>query len=747
MCRVLCRARTYMSPLVRLHDQAWTGERLSPRRKIEMNKRMQNCRWQRTALAAGALGFAIGADSAAQEQSLTTVEITESRYLPGSGLSLDERNGTGSRLGLTARETPASVSALGSTDIAERSLTRAQDVAIRMPGISEAPSPGNGGTSLSVRGFGGHNSVAQLVDGTRLVVAAGTITYPFSTWPLASVEVLRGPASVLYGDGAIGAAINYVTRQPRFDRSRREAFFGIGSFDTVQGGVGVSGPASDSVAYSFYVDGEKSNGYRRDNGYERQNVSAALAWRINQDLKATVSLDAGHNHDARYFGTPLRNGQLDPGLRRTSFNVDDALVRYNDRIGRLRLEYRAAPGMLLRNESYYLTSNRHWRNAETSTLNATGTLVNRSDYLEILHDQEQAGNRFDAVIDGRIAGLTNRTVIGFEWYRTRLIHSNNSPYGGASVIDPKDFEPGNFISPVVTTPGRRAELTNLALFAENVLDVATHWKLIVGLRRDAMDFDNRDLRTMIVLGKNYAPVTGRVGTIWMPTAELSLYGQFGTATDPLSGALALPNGSVSFDLTRGRQLEFGAKGGLSAVKGEWTVAVYRIEKRNLLSRDPDNPGVAQQIGQQSSTGLEVAFAAEPVRGWTIDANAAVLRARFDDFKEIVNGQPVSRDGNTPAGVPERTASLWSRYRFLPQWDAGMGARYVDIRQSNVANTANLPAYTVLDASLAWRQSEALTLTLAVKNLANRDYALSGAGGVRWLLGAPRTVQLTARTTF
>lgn len=338
-------------------------------------------------------------------------------------------------------------------------------------------------------------------------------------------------------------------------------------------------------------------------------------------------------------------------------------------------------------------------------------------------------------------------MAGFEWYRTRLLHSSNAPYGGASTVDPYDVVAGTFASPVPTLPGRRAELDTRALFAEDVLEIAGRWKLVTGVRRDAMDFDNADLRTGIALGKDYAPVTGRVGAVWTPAARLSLYGQFGTATDPLSGALSLPNGSVSFDLTRGRQLEFGAKGDIPALRAEWTVAAYRIEKRNLLSRDPDNPGVAQQVGRQSSTGLEVAFGAEPLRGWTVDANAAVLRARYDDFKEIVGGRPVARDGNTPAGVPERTASLWTHYRFLPQWDAGVGARHVGLRQSNAANTASLPAYTVLDASLGWRCSPALAFTLAVKNLADRDYALSGSGGVRWLLGAPRTLQLTARSSF
>jgi len=720
-----------------------------------MNFRFNEAAWAAAslALAAGIANTASAADvtntaanTSAEDPPLATVHVTEARQA-SSGLSLDDTNGTGSRLGLSARETPASVSSLGAAGIAERSLTRAQDVAVRMPGISEAPAPGNGGSSLSARGFGGHNSVAQLVDGTRLVVAAGTVTYPFSTWPLEAVEVLRGPASVLYGDGAIGAAINYVTRQPDFERSRREAMFGAASYGALQAGIGLSGPLNDSLAYSLYADAAMSDGYRRDDSYERQSLSGALAWRVNGDLSATLSLDAGHNDDARYYGTPLRNGRFDASLRRISYNLDDALIRYNDRIGRLRLDYRAAPGLRLRNESYYLTSKRHWRNAETYTLNAAGTLVNRGDYLEILHDQEQAGNRFDAVIDGHIGALANRLVVGFDWYRTRLVHSNNAPYGGASTVDPYDFAAGGFISPVPTVPGRRAELETRALYAENLLDLGAHWKLVAGLRRDAMDFDNADLRTGAALGKKYAPVTGRLGAVWSPSAALSLYGQFGTATDPLSGALALPNGSVRYDLTRGRQLEIGAKGALAAVKGEWTVAAYRVEKRNLLSRDPEHPGVALQIGQQSSTGLELAFAAEPLRGWTIDANGAVLRARYDDFKEIVGGQAVARDGNTPAGVPERTASVWSRYRFLPEWDAGLGARYVGQRESNTANTAQLPAYTVLDASLAWRQSPALVVTLAVKNLADRDYALSGSGGVRWLLGAPRTVQLTARSSF
>lgn len=700
-----------------------------------------------TALATASMTWCATARAADDLTALPTVEVVESRIAPNSGLGLDERNGTGSRLGLTSRETPASVSSMDSADIAERGLVRAQDAAVRMPGVSEAPSPGNGGTSLSARGFAGHNSVAQMVDGTRLVVAVGTITYPFSTWPLESVQVLRGPASVLYGDGAIGAAVNYVTRQPRFDRFEGEAYASAGSWDTVRGGVGVRGPVNDRVAYTLYADAQKSNGYRADSGYRRQNVSGAVSVRPHRDLQVTLLVDAGHNDDARYFGTPLRNGRLDDSLKRLSFNVDDAQVRYNDRVWRAKVDYQVAPEVRVRNESYYMSSKRHWRNTESYTLNPATNLVNRDSYLEILHDQQQVGNRLDVTFDGRLAGLKNRLVAGVDWYRTRLDLANNSPYSGSSTVDPYHFAPGYFAGANPTLPLRHAALQSTAVFAENVLDLSAHWKLVAGLRRDHMQLDNNELRTGVQASKDYTPVTGRAGLVWNASPAVTLYGQYGTATDPLSGALALPNGSPSFDLTQGKQLEFGAKGSVAAVRGEWSAAIYKIEKTNLLSRDPDHPDVVLQIGQQSSTGIELAFAAEPVRGWTIDANLAALRARYDDFNDIVAGVPVSRNGKTPTGVPERTANIWTGYRFRPAWQAAIGARYVGARQANTANTASLPAYTAIDASLAWTYSPRLGLTLSVTNLADRDYALSGSAGVRWLLADPRAVQLTARTAF
>lgn len=701
-----------------------------------------------TAIGAAVAALTLPLSATAQtSNTLPTVSVTASQQ---NRQTLDQPSSTGSRLNLTPLETPASISTLTADDIAERNLTRAQDVAIRLPGVSQSPEPGNGGTSLSARGFTGHSSVAQMIDGTRLVVGFGTVTYPFSTWPMASVDVLSGPASVLYGDGAIGAAVNYVTKRPVFDRSEREAFLSYGSFSTVAGGIGLRGPINDAVAYSLYVDASKSDGERRDSAYDRQNYSLALAARPSRDLTVTVSLDGGHNDDARYFGTPLLNGQLDHRLIHTSFNVDDAIVKYNDNMWRAKVEYRVSDDVQLRNETYYLTSKRHWRNSEYYYFDTPTTVVRDGfSFLEILHDQKQTGNRFDMTVNGQVGGLKNQLVVGLDAYRTTLLHTNNSPYEAADqVVDPYNVAPGQFQSDFPTEPGRHSRLTNTAVFAENVLSLTEPWKLVAGLRRDSMKLDYDNLRTSVHQGSKYTPTTGRLGAIWQPSPTLSLYGQYSTGTDPLTGSLTLPAGQTEVQLTRGRQAEVGAKGLLPSVRGQWTVAAYKISKDNLLSRDPVNPNVTQQVGKQSSAGIELAVGLEPVRGWTVDANLAALRARYDSFNEAQSGGAlVSRAGNTPSGVPERTANLWTTWRFASQWKAAFGAKYVGEVQSNAANTAQLPAYTVMNASLTYAWQPRTTLMLGVNNLANKVYAVSGYGGDYWVLGERRSVQATVRTSF
>src|SRR4029450_8514566 len=120
-----------------------------------------------------------------------------------------------------------------------------------MVGITSQGAPGNGGTARMSRGFGGLNSLMKLYDGVQLLVASGTVTFPFDTWSVERVEFLGGPASVMYGNGAIGGVVNVVPRRPNRFTTENAFKFSAGSMNTVRAAFGRGGPINSRVAYLF----------------------------------------------------------------------------------------------------------------------------------------------------------------------------------------------------------------------------------------------------------------------------------------------------------------------------------------------------------------------------------------------------------------------------------------------------------------------------------------------------------------
>lgn len=232
------------------------------------------------------------------------------------------------------------------------------------------------------------------------------------------------------------------------------------------------------------------------------------------------------------------------------------------------------------------------------------------------------------------------------------------------------------------------------------------------------------------------------------TPALSLYGQYATAADPLTGVVNTTAQQSQFDLSTGEQAELGVKQRFGDGRGEWSLAAYWVRKEKLLVRDADDPNVFQQVGAQSSRGLELALAYAFTPTLRLDANGTVLNARYDDFNEVVSAAVVSRNGRTPSGVPERAANLWLDWDFVPQWRAGVGARYVGTRYVDNSNAAKVDAYTVVDATVSWQLRRDLRLSMFGYNLFDRDYAQTTySGNNQWVLGRPRSVELAANFSF
>ena len=183
---------------------------------------------------------------------------------------------TGSRLNLTVLETPATVDIIDGDAIRARIDTSVIERSREAPGSRTRRNPGNGGSSIAARGFNGQGSVTKLYDGVNYYTAAGAVTFPFDTWGVERIEVLKGPASVLYGEGGIGGAINIVPRKPERERSGETRVL-LGEDSTAFVGLDFTGPLSDSVSYRVDYSNSQSDNWMVNGDSEAEMFSARCA--------------------------------------------------------------------------------------------------------------------------------------------------------------------------------------------------------------------------------------------------------------------------------------------------------------------------------------------------------------------------------------------------------------------------------------------------------------------------------------
>ena len=656
----------------------------------------------------------------------------------------------GSRLNLTALQTPGSVESQTGEKIRQRGDASVQDAISRATGITRTGTPGDGGTSLQARGFTGQSSVLQLYDGQRMFDGAGTSTFPVDTWSVERVDVLRGPASVMYGQGATGAVINTLSKKPFEGQIENHIRLGYGSYDRQQQALDSGGSLTDTLSYRLNINRLRSNGFIDRGDSASDFVSAALRWQPADNLSVTLAHDYGDQRPQNDYGTPLINGQLHKSLRAKNYNVSNNSLHYNDQWTRLTSAWQINDNVTATNELSYLKNQRRWQNAESYN-DVDGGLV-RQNYLGIKHNQEQVGDRQTFTFKHTLFGLDSQTVTGVEYNRIRFHLVSNAPFddlpGGGQPVDIQHPVPQPFVSDSPFIAQSVTTTKQLAAFAENRLQLSDKLSLITGVRRDYLHIDSNDLTTAnrdadtTLTGNNW-----KAGLVYAITPDISVYAQYATSTDGVGSLISLSPSQQQFGLSTAKQAEVGFKQAFWDARGEWTLAAYHIVKQKLLVSIPGTD-LKEQVGQQSSNGLEVSLDLQLPDAWQLQANAAIVRAQYDDFSEVVNGQAISRNGNRPVDVPNRTANLWLSNAVTDDIRAGAGVRYVSARYADTANTREVPSYTVADAAVSWKAMRNTTLGLELNNLFNRTYAVSQYNnGQQWLLGEPRSFFVTADYTF
>ncbi|MDR0215357.1 MAG: TonB-dependent receptor [Comamonas sp.] len=672
------------------------------------------------------------------QQTLPEVTVQETRQAD-SKLETDRPATSASHVDVRTLDLPASVSGVTAEQMQERADYGVVEAVTRTVGLSSSSEPGNGGLSFSSRGFNGSNSVGVAEDGLVLGVAAETIAYPNSSWGYERLDVMRGPASLMYGSGAMGATINAVRKQPSREAST-ELLLSAGSRGTVRAGVGSTGAISDTLSYRIDAYGERTDGERHLDNARNGKLMSALRWTPRSDLTFDLTADISNQAPSRYYGTPTADGRVVSALRDKSYNVNDADIHYQDQRLKAKAEWRVNEALTLRNEFYHLSSKRHWKNIEGYKYVADTGMIERSEYLEIGHNVQQNGNRM--AMDWKSGAHT--VAMGWDFSHANF-RSTGSYYSPDEDIPEliSAYQPvnGNWSSPTPYLPSYQSTVKQNALFIEDAWKINDQWLLMGGIRRDWYDFSRLTYSTNAALDKSLNGTSWRLGLTRKLTEQSSVYAQVSTGHDPVTSLLSLSKSRSNYSLSKGRQEEIGFKQQLAEGRGEWTAALFHIAKKDIITSDPDHPSQTIQGGKQSSRGLELTGAFNVSKAFRLEANAAYTDAKFD---ELMRGT-VNRAGNRPGNVPRVTANVWGHYR-INDWRASLGLRYVGSRFTDETNTERMPGYTVMDAVVSWNVNPKTTLSLIGRNLTNRMYA-SSAYNTQWFLGPRRSVELMAQMHF
>lgn len=677
-----------------------------------------------------------------------------------TGLDLDRPIQSGSRLDLNARENPASVSVADRPMMERIGARNFQDAANALPGVNASAPPGWGGY-VAYRGFNGAQ-IGQLYNGIDLQY--GGAARPVGAWIYDRVELLGGPSSFLNGSGAVGGSLNYITKLANRDLDHLEARVSYARYDTWETAIGVNQALNDGPGPRHYARLDYSrthtNGYidRQENG--AGNLAFSLLSDLTDRLSHTLAVEyLEEQEDSPYWGSPVLNplsGKLrvDRHDRFNNYNVEDG--RYEQRTRWLRsiVDYRLDDQTQLRNTSYHYNGQRDYRNLERYRYTPDNVALIRSAAYRQRHDHEVNGNRLELTHLGSLFGLASDWAFGLDYSRNQ---QTNYPLSIAATFDtvgPATFEPGRFLDiPGMGVPrakGRSTWTDTSSVFVENRTRLTDQLALVTALRYDHIDFEVIDHAASTRLDRRWDAVTGRAGLVYDLTEAISLYTQYSNSAEPPGGSLT--SASIAqvgdFDLSKGRQVEVGAKFDFLNGRGTATAAAYRIVRKNVTVPSSTVPNTTEQAGQQTSTGLELAASFKVTPQLLAAGNIAWVRAEYDEFNESVGGVIYSRKGQNPVNIPDRVANLWLTYDLTEDWQVGADARYVSSVYANTANTMWVPSYTLYGLFLRHDLNANTELTARVRNLTDETYArFIHQTNTQYYLGEPRSLEMAVQWRY
>ncbi|MBN8232554.1 TonB-dependent siderophore receptor [Corallococcus macrosporus] len=632
-------------------------------------------------------------------------------------------------------DTPQTITVVPERVMEEQQATTLRDALRNVSGITvTAGEGGRQGDSFSLRGFSAQTDTLR--DGVRDL---GWFTR--DTFNLEGVEVYFGPSSVLFGRGSTGGAINLVTKKAR-KGSFTDLRLSGGTSPTGRLEADVNREISDSVQFRVSAVGQLAGVAGRDIVKENR-VGIAPSARFQLAEKVALEVDYFYQHEDSVpdYGQPYFNGYpvgvtLDVP-RENFYGVKDSDTELvNAHIGSARLLADLGGTFRLTNTLRYGGVNRFARPTAPRGLTpvAAPTTIGRQRF-ETTADNTYFADQLD-VRGGFTTGfLKHNANIGLDISREQREQGRvNLTLNGGNV--PADlFDPDNSpdLSGVARVPGATnySRQWNLGAYASDQIQITKYVEVLGTLRLDNLhsDYETKAANGDIAaFEQENSLFNWRLGLVLHPVENTSVYGMYGTSTNPSAELATLSNDTVTLDPEKNETFEIGAKSDLITERLSVNAAVFRTNKKNarVPNSTPDGPPVVLE-GKQRVQGYALGVAGSPVRGWNVFANYTFLDASIQEHtNDFLEGQRL-------VNTPKRSLSLWTTYAILDSLSVGGGATYQDV--ATVNNPANatvvlskVPNYWRFDAFASYTVLKKVDLQLNVYNLTDKLYYDSYYGG-------------------
>ncbi|WP_050470175.1 TonB-dependent receptor [Herbaspirillum chlorophenolicum] len=686
------------------------------------------------------LGFAQTTDSLPQVQ--VSGSRTNDAYVAPTAIS-----GTKSEAPL--RDIPQTINVVPAQVIKDQNATSLQDVLKNVPGLGMSTGDGQR-DQVFIRGFTAIGD--QFVDGFR-----DDALYFRDLSNVETVEVIKGPAAVLYGRGSSGGLINRVTKKPGVDVS--DVSFTANSTAGRRAELDLGRGATDNGVVSWRLTGavERGDSYRAQQFIDRTAIAPSMELRFSSDTKLLLQADYLEDRRLTDFGIPSYKGRpvsVDPGTYYGASNARDADFSQSRVMSTsATFTHRLNDTLSFRNGFRYYDYhlNRNNTNISGNVNEATGMMT--LAHAKLNRDENGWFNQSELTQKLQLGQTKHEILYGIEFgSQSKDAASYSAPLSSnwtTSIFNPvlQPVNP-NLLGAPTSTYGT---YDTTAAYLQDSIAFNTQWKALLGLRYDSFKQKSRIVGGSAPgdLSRTDNAFSPRAGLVWQPTEVQSYYLSWSRSFQPSAELLplAVTNANLAPEVTR--NTEAGAKYDFLDGRASATVSVFRLERDNIKAADPTNNNLLVPVGKQRTDGMELTLSADLKDGWKVMAGYAYLDAVITDSigvdRSVTAAGAVPFKGKNATLTPKHSGNVWLTKDLGSGFIVGGGANAVGARFANPGNTVTLPGYVTADAMAAYRTAK-YDIQLNINNIFNTGYIVSGHGTSPNLSlpGAPRNVALTLR---